>query len=148
MDTIENIQNAILNEFEGAVIVPWNNGGIQVTVQDSKDCGAILALIGQIMFDYDCDDVQVTTNQARYEVYIDVADREDDEEEDEWEEEEDCPRLKPGDVICYRMGVYRVVPGGISEKGAWVKGQAGEMQQVDWEDICKYNPEIVNPYQV
>lgn len=82
MDTIETIQNIILNQIEGVKIVPCNNGGIQVTVQDKQDCGAVLACIADVMYDYGCDDVMVTTNQDRYEVYIDICDREDDEDDD------------------------------------------------------------------
>lgn len=84
-DIITSIQNAVLNQLEGATVIPCNNGGIQVNVEDSQDIAAILCIAGEIMGDYGGEDIQITTNQKEFEVYIDPCEREDDEEEDEKE---------------------------------------------------------------
>lgn len=82
MDTIEMIQNAILNFCEDAKIIPWNNGGIQVNVEDPTNIPGVIATVADVMYDYSLDDVQITTNQARCEVYIDICDREEDDDEE------------------------------------------------------------------
>lgn len=78
-DIISNIQNAVLNQIEGATVIPCNNGGIQINVQDTMDIAAVLACAADMMGDYGGDDIQITTNQKRFEVYIDEIEREDDE---------------------------------------------------------------------
>lgn len=88
MDTIELIQNAILNFCEDAKIIPCNNGGIQVTVEDSANIPGIISTVADVMYEHNINDVQIITNQNKYEVYIDEIDREDDED-DEDEEDED-----------------------------------------------------------
>lgn len=93
MDTIEMIQNAILNFCEDAKIIPCNNGGIQVNVEDPTNIPGILSTVADVMYDYSLDDVQITTNQARCEVYIDICDREEDDEEEE------DPELEPDDRL-------------------------------------------------
>lgn len=143
MDTIENIQNAILNQVEGAVVVPWNNGGIQVTVQDKMDCAIILEIVADLMYNYDCEDIQVTTNQARYEVYIDICDREDDDEEDEHWKPDGEGELQVGDIICYRMGLVRVL--GMDDEHISITDPYGVEQVIDWDDVHQYNPNIKKP---
>lgn len=82
-DILTNIQNAILNQVEGANIIPWNNGGIQVNVEDSQDIAAILCIAGEMMGEYGGEDIQITTNQKEFEVYIDICEREEPEDEEE-----------------------------------------------------------------
>lgn len=152
MDTIQSIQNAILNTCEYAKIVPCNNGGIQVKVEDSASIPGVISTIADVMYDYDLNDVQITTNQARCEVYVDEIDR--GEFEDDGEERED-PKLWPadelpmserpvpikkGDIIAYRVNLVRVLQ--VLKTGAWVEGPYGEVQTIDWEDIQKYNPDF------
>lgn len=73
---LTNIQNAILNQVEGADIVPCCNGGIQVNVEDSQDIAAILCIAGEMMGEYGGEDIQITTNQKEFEVYIDILEGE------------------------------------------------------------------------
>lgn len=140
-DILDNIQNAVLNQLEDATVIPWNNGGIQVNVEDSQDIAAILCIAGEIMGEYGGEDIQITTNQKNFEVFIDICEREDDEEE--WGEDELPLNERPvpiqkGDVICYRMSIVEVLQ--VLKNGAWVKGPYGEVQTIDWEDIQQYNP--------
>ena len=65
------------NFIEGIEILPFNNGGIEVRLQDSDDVAAVLATVADAMHDWDVEDVQITTDQAGYKVYIDEVDRED-----------------------------------------------------------------------
>lgn len=154
MDTIECIQNAILNFCEDAKIVPCNNGGIQVTVEDPTNIPGILSTVADVMYDYSLDDVQITTNQAKCEVYIDEIDREEFEDDDElsipeilekWPadelklEERPVP-IKKGDIINYRVNQVKVLQ--VLKSGAWVEGPYGEVQAIDWEDIQEYNPDF------
>lgn len=146
MDTISNIQNAILNFCEDAKIVPWNNGGIQVTVEDAANIPGVLSTVAQVLYDYDCNDVQITTNQARFEVYIDEIDREDEREDPECWPEDELPMserpvpIKKGDIICYRPNLVKVLQ--VTKFGAWIEGPYGEVQEIDWEDIQRYNPDF------
>ena len=83
MGTIEMIQDTILTFCENTKIIPCDNGGIQVSVEDPDDIPGVLSAIADVMFDYSLDDVQITTNQDKCEVYITEIDREgEDEEED------------------------------------------------------------------
>lgn len=149
MDTIEMIQNAILNFCEDAKIIPWNNGGIQVNVEDPTNIPGVIATVADVMYDYGCDDVQITTNQDRCEVYIDICDREEDDGEgedpelwpaDELKMEERPIPIKKGDMIQYRVNFVKVLQ--VLKSGAWVEGPYGEVQNIDWEDIQKYNPDF------
>lgn len=149
MDTIDMIQNAILNFCEDAKIIPWNNGGIQVNVEDPTNIPGVIATVADVMYDYGCDDVQITTNQDRCEVYIDICDREEDDGEredpelwpaDELKMEERPVPIKKGDMIQYRVNFVRVLQ--VLKDGAWVEGPYGEVQKIDWEDIQKYNPDF------
>ena len=137
-DIITNIQNAILNQVEGADIIPWNNGGIQVNVEDSQDIAAILCIAGEMMGEYGGEDIQITTNQKEFEVYIDLCEREEPEDEEEQSEDELPLNMRPvriqkGDVICYRMSFVRVLQ--VLKKGVRVEGPYGEIQTINWEDI-------------
>lgn len=88
MDTIKMIQNAILNFCDGVTITPWNNGGIQVNVDDAQNIAGVIATVADVMYDYGCNDVQITTNQAKYEVYIDEIEREEFEDTNDDSEED------------------------------------------------------------
>lgn len=79
MDTIGRIQNDILLFCEDATITPFNNGGIRVEVEDPTNIPGILCRVAEVMYNYGLDDIQITTNQARCEVYIDICDREEDD---------------------------------------------------------------------
>ena len=46
-------------------------------------------------------------------------------------------KLHKGDLICYRMGIVRVL--NVTDSGAYVRGPYGEEQTIDWEDIEQYN---------
>jgi len=142
-DILDNIQNAILNQLEGATVIPWNNGGIQINVQDTADIAAVIACAADMMDEYGGDDIQITTNQKNFEVFIDICEREDDEDEEEWGEDELPLNERPvpiqkGDVICYRMSIVEVLQ--VLKNGAWIKGPYGEVQTIDWDDIKQYNP--------
>lgn len=82
MDTIGRIRNDILLFCEDAKIIPSNNGGIRVEVEDPTNIPGILYRVAEVMYNYGIDDIQITTNQARCEVYIDVCDREEDDSEE------------------------------------------------------------------
>ena len=82
MDTIGRIQNDILLFCEDAKIIPFNNGGIQVKVEDPTNIPGILYRVAEVMYNYGIDDIQITTNQAKCEVYIDVCNREEDDSEE------------------------------------------------------------------
>ena len=138
MDTIEMIQNAILNTCEDAKIIPWNNGGIQVTVEDPTNIPGIVARVADTMYEYDCDDVQITTNQNRCEVYIDICDREEDDEE--WEEDEEEERLKPGMMINWCP--MPVVVKGIDRfrNEITILDAYGVLSTTTPEEVIMYNP--------
>ena len=151
MDTIEMIQDAILNFCEDAKIVPFNNGGIQVNVEDPTNIPGVIATVADVMYDRNIDDIQITTNQVRCEVYIDICDREEDDElsipeilekwpADELKLEERPVPIKKGDIINYRVNLVRVLQ--VLKDGAWVEGPYGEVQNIDWEDIQEYNPDF------
>ena len=76
MDTIGRIQNDILLFCEDATVTPCNNGGIRVEVEDPTNIPGILYRVAEVMYNYGLDDIQITTRQARCEVYINVCDRE------------------------------------------------------------------------
>lgn len=73
---IENIQDLL--QFEGVKLCGWNNGGLQVNVEDSLDCGAVLAQVAEALIEYNPygDNVQVTTNLKEGVVYILVLENE------------------------------------------------------------------------
>lgn len=156
-DIISNIQNAVLNQIEGATVIPWNNGGIQIHVQDTMDITAVLACAAEMMGDYGGDDIQITTNQKWFVVYIDQVDREEFEDDGEEEKltipevlekwpEDELPMserpvpIKKGDIISYRVNLVKVLQ--VLKSGAWVEGPYGEVQEIDWEDIQEYNPDF------
>lgn len=82
MDIISNIKMAVLNQVEGAKVLPYNNGGIEVQVEDSQDCAAVIACAADMLYDYGGDDIQITTNQKQLKVFIDVLEL--DEEDDDY----------------------------------------------------------------
>lgn len=82
MDTIGRIQNDILLFCEDATVTPCNNGGIRVDVEDPTNIPGILCRVAEVMYNYGIDDIQITTRQARCEVYIGVCDREEDDSEE------------------------------------------------------------------
>lgn len=75
---MKEIIKYLKNYLEGVEIVPWNNGGIQVNVEDPTDIPAVLTTVADAMSDYDLDDIQITTNLSKCEVYIDEIEREED----------------------------------------------------------------------
>lgn len=49
-------------------------------------------------------------------------------------------RVKPGDIICYRPNLVRVLT--VEEDGCWIRGPYGEEQKIDLEDVDLYNPRL------
>ena len=138
-DILENIQNAVLNQIHGAKVLPWNNGGIQIEVEDTMDIAAVLSCAAEMMGDYGGDDIQITTNQKRYEVFIDICEREDDEED-----EDDVPSrvhnpVQVDDVICYRAGLVRVCSVDRKKKTVYVVDAYGAGATLDAETVAEFN---------
>ena len=152
MDTIECINNAILNFCEDATVTSCCNGGILVTVEDPANIPGVIATVADQLYEWDLDDVQITTNQAKGEVYIDPIDREEFEDDDDDREdpklwpadelkmEERPVPIKKGDMIQYRVNLVKVLQ--VLKTGAWVEGPYGEVQTIDWDDIKQYNPDF------
>lgn len=141
-DILDNIQNAVLNQISGAKVLPWNNGGIQINVQDTIDIAAVLACAADAMGDYGGDDIQITTNQKRYEVFIDICEREDDDDEEE--EEDDIPGkvhnpVQVDDIICYRAGIVRVCSVDRKKKTVYVVDSYGAGATLDAETVAEFN---------
>ena len=152
MDIIENIQNAVLNQINGAKVLPWNNGGIQIKVEDKMDIAAVLSCAADMMGDYGGDDIQITTNQKQHDVFIDICEREDDDDEEEEEDEDDDDEedessvpgkvhnpVQVGDIICYRGGLVRVCRVNREEKTVYVMDSYGAGGTFDAETIAEFN---------
>lgn len=142
-DILDNLTAALQNDLAEASIIPCNNGGIQINVQDEEEMAEVVAHLAAIMYEYGFEDIQLTTNKARKEVYVDIIGEEEYEGEEEWEDDELPLNERPvpiqkGDIICYRMGLVKVLQ--VLKNGAWVEGPYGEVQTIDWEDIQQYNP--------
>ena len=143
MDTIEMVQNAILNFCEDAKIIPWNNGGIQVNVEDPTNIPGVIATVADVMYDYNLDDIQITTNQARCEVYIDICDREEDDDEDD-EDFDGCAHnpIRVGDIINYRSNLVRVCSVDRKNKTVCISDPYGVVQTIDEEDFKYFNRDL------
>lgn len=147
-DILDNLTAVLQNDLAEASIIPNCNGGIQINVQDEEEMAEVVAQLATIMFEYGFEDIQLATNKARKEVYIDIIGEDEDEEEYEDEEEDDKLPLnerpvpiQKGDVICYRMGLVKVLQ--VSKDGAEVEGPYGVVQTIDWEDIQQYNRNFI-----
>ena len=149
-DILDNIQNAVLNQVSGAKVLPWNNGGIQIKVETTMDIAAVLSCAAEMVGDYGGDDIQITTNQKRYEVFIDICEREDDEEEEEDEDDDDeeDESSVPGkvhnpvqvdDIICYRAGLVRVCSIDRKNKTICVGDSYGDITTLDAETVAEFN---------
>ena len=80
---MEEIIERLKSFIEGVEILPCNNGGIEVRVQDCADVPAVLSTVADAMYEDDADDVQITTDTANFKVFIDPVEREDDDDEEE-----------------------------------------------------------------
>ena len=75
-DTAYCIQNAIINCLEdNAKVIPEGNGGLLVQVDDARDIARVLASIADLIWEYEIDDIQITTNFLKQEVFIDIIER-------------------------------------------------------------------------
>lgn len=68
----------IIQMLSGFKIIPFNNGGIEVRVGEPDEVPGVLATVAEAMFNYNLEDLQITTDQYNCKVYIDEIDREED----------------------------------------------------------------------
>lgn len=135
---MDRIINYIRDMVEGVKILPWNNGGAQIILEDAGNIPGVLSTIANAMEDWGIKDIQITINQGLYTVFLDDCEREEGEEEDAEYEEENL--IQEGMLIAYRMNFVTVLR--IEEDGVWVRDPYGVKQKLDWEDVEKYNPGI------
>lgn len=133
---MDSVINYIRDMVEGVKILPCNNGGVQIILEDAGNIPAVLSAISDAMGDWGIVDIQITINKGQYSVFLDECEREEEEEEDE----ENEVLIQEGMLIAYRMNFVTVLR--IEEDGVWVKDLYGVKQKLDWEDVEKYNPEI------
>ena len=85
---MDQVINYIRDMVEGVKILPCNNGGAQVVLEDKGNIPAVLEAIADAMDDWGIVDIQITINKGLYSVFLDECDLEEGEEEDiEYEEE-------------------------------------------------------------
>ena len=75
---MKRIITALHDTIEDVQIVGADNGGIEVRLPESDLVPAVLSTIADIMHDYGCEDLQITTDQSNGKVWIEELESEED----------------------------------------------------------------------
>ena len=73
---MDKIINSIKDMVEGVEILPCNNGGAQVVLEDVDNIPGVISIIADAMDYWGIEDIQITINSSLSSVFLDECERE------------------------------------------------------------------------
>lgn len=73
---MDKIISYIKDIVEGVEILPCNNGGAQIVLEDVGNIPGVISTIADAMNDWGIEDIQITINSSLSSVFLDECERE------------------------------------------------------------------------
>lgn len=73
---MDEIINYIQDMVEGVEILPCNNGGVQIVLEDVYNIPGVISAIADAIYNWGIEDIQITINSDLNSVFLDECERE------------------------------------------------------------------------